>query len=83
MAGFGRFGQTILEELQSCAAEELDTVIIIDRDAHRRLLVADEQRKFSGDYRREGFEGDISNPVVWERVHNTVDVEGKNTVFII
>lgn len=83
MAGFGRFGQTILEELQRCAAEELDTVLIIDRDAHRRVLVADEQTKFSGNYRREGFEGDISNPGVWERVRNSVNIAGENTVFIL
>jgi Trk K+ transport system NAD-binding subunit len=83
MAGFGRFGQTILEELQRCAAEELDTVLIIDQDAHRRVLVADEQIQFSGSYRREQFQGDISNPEVWERIRNTVDIKGDNTVFVM
>ena len=33
LAGFGRFGQTILEELQHSAIDEMDTVAIIDRDA--------------------------------------------------
>ena len=47
LAGFGRFGQTILEELQRSAVNELDTVLIIDKDAQRRVLVADEQMKFS------------------------------------
>jgi Trk K+ transport system NAD-binding subunit len=83
MAGFGRFGQTILEELQRCAVDELDTVLIIDQDAHRRVMVADEQTQFSGDYHREQFEGDISNPEVWERIRNTVDIEGDNTVFVM
>jgi Trk K+ transport system NAD-binding subunit len=83
MAGFGRFGQTILEELQRCAVDELDTVLIIDRDAHRRVMVADEQTQFSESYRREQFEGDISNPEVWKRIRNTVDVEGDNTVFVM
>ena len=83
MAGFGRFGQTILEELQRCAAQELDTVLIIDQDAHRRVMVADEQIKFSGSYRREQFQGDISNPEVWERIRNTVDISGDNTVFVL
>jgi len=83
MAGYGRFGQTILEELQRCAADELDAVLIIDQDAHRRVLVADEQIKFSGNYRREQFEGDVSNPGVWERIRDTVDIEGDNTVFVL
>ena len=60
LAGFGRFGQTILEELQNSALEELETVAIIDQDARRRVLVADEQMQFSGDYRRELFEGDVA-----------------------
>lgn len=83
MAGFGRFGQTILEELQRCAADELETVLIIDKDAHRRVLVADEQTRYSGNYRRELFEGDIANPEVWERVRNSVNIEGDNTVFVM
>lgn len=83
IAGFGRFGQTVLEELQRCAMQELDTVLIIDSDAHRRVLVADEQMKFEGDYRRELFEGDIANPEVWEHVRNTVNLEGDNTVFVL
>ncbi|MFT5135192.1 MAG: Trk K+ transport system NAD-binding subunit [Arenicella sp.] len=83
MAGYGRFGQTILEELQRCAADELDTVLIIDQDAHRRVMVADEQTQFSESYRREQFEGDISNPEVWERIRNTVDIEGDNIVFVM
>ncbi len=83
IAGFGRFGQTVLEELQRSATGELDTVLIIDTDAHRRVLVADEQIKFSGDYRRELFEGDIAHPEVWDQVRNKVNVEGDNTVFVL
>ena len=83
LAGFGRFGQTILEELQRSALGELDTVVIIDRDAHRRVLVADEQMEFSGQYRRELFEGDIAHPEVWERVQETVDISGDNTAFVL
>jgi voltage-gated potassium channel Kch len=83
IAGFGRFGQTVLEEMQRSAIGELDTVLIIDRDAHRRVLVADEQMTFSGDYRRELFEGDIAHPEVWDQVRNSVDIDGDNTVFVL
>lgn len=83
LAGFGRFGQTILEELQRSAIEELDTVLIIDQDAHRRVLVADEQMEFSGAYRRQLFEGDISHPEVWDRMRKAADIEGSNTIFVL
>jgi Trk K+ transport system NAD-binding subunit len=85
IAGFGRFGQTILEELQCNAIDELDTVAIIERDAHRRVLVAEEQMAFSRGYRREVYEGDISHPEVWQRLQNEIDVqeEGRNAVFVL
>jgi voltage-gated potassium channel Kch len=83
LAGFGRFGQTILEELQRCAINELDTVVIMDIDAHRRVLIADEQMEFSGEYTRHLFEGDISHPEVWDRMGKEVDIDGDNTVFVL
>jgi Trk K+ transport system NAD-binding subunit len=83
LAGFGRFGQTILEELQLRAANEMDTVAIIDIDAHRRLLVADEQMEFSGNYRRVLVEGDISHPDVWEQLRQQVRLDSDDTVVVL
>ncbi|MEM9255826.1 MAG: NAD-binding protein [Pseudomonadota bacterium] len=83
LAGFGRFGQTILEQLQTQAPDEMETVIIIDSDAYRRVLVADEQMRFSGNYRRELLEGDISHPDVWNKVRSTADIGSSNTVFVL
>jgi len=83
LAGFGRFGQSILEELQRCAIEELDTVVIIDSDAHRRVLVADEQMEFSGKYKRYICEGDISHPEVWDRLRGDETIDGDHTVFVL
>jgi Trk K+ transport system NAD-binding subunit len=85
IAGFGRFGQTILEELQRNAIEELATVAIIEQDAHRRVLVAEEQMAFSQGYRREVYEGDISHPEVWQRLQAEIDLEqgGQNVVFVL
>ncbi|MGE0621429.1 MAG: NAD-binding protein [Pseudomonadales bacterium] len=52
LAGFGRFGQTVMEELEAHAEKELDTVFVIDVDANRRMLVAEEQQRLHGNYRR-------------------------------
>ena len=83
IAGFGRFGQTILEELQERALDEVDTVVIIDGDAHRRVLVADEQMEFDHSYRRELFEGDISHPELWERVQASVNINSEDSVVVL
>jgi len=85
IAGFGRFGQTILEELQRDAADELATVAIIERDAHRRVLVAEEQMAFNHGYRREIYDGDISHPEVWQRVQAEIALrpDGQNSVFVL
>ncbi len=74
IAGFGRFGQTVLEELQAHAGRELSAVALIDIDAARRVLVAEEQRRIDGDYRKEVFEGDISHPEVWQKLEAGLDL---------
>ncbi len=83
LAGFGRFGQTILEELQLRATNEMDTVAIIDIDAHRRLLIADEQMEFNGNYKRELVEGDIAHPDVWEELRGRLDLDTDDTVVVL
>ncbi len=83
LAGFGRFGQTIIEELQRLALDEMRSVAIIDTDVERRVMVADEQMKFAGNYRRELFEGDISHPDVWRRVWESITVDSEDTVIVL
>ena len=85
IAGFGRFGQTILEELQRHAIEELSTVAIIEQDANRRVMVAEEQMAFSHGYRREVYDGDISHPDVWRRLQDEIQMkpDGQNCVFVL
>ncbi len=83
LAGFGRFGQTILEELQKQALAEIQTVAIIDSDANRRVLVAEEQIEFMQNYRRELIEGDISHPEVWNQVEQLVDLGNTRPAIIL
>jgi hypothetical protein len=64
IAGFGIFGQTILEELQQHANKEIDTIAVIGVDAKRRIQVVDAQLKLDNFCRREIFEGNISHPVI-------------------
>lgn len=83
LAGFGRFGQTIIEQLQTLALDEMKAVVIIDIDVQRRVMVADEQMKFAGNYRRELFEGDIAHPDVWRQVWDAITVDSSDTVIVL
>ncbi|MEM7099938.1 MAG: NAD-binding protein [Pseudomonadota bacterium] len=83
MAGFGRFGQSVLEELQYHAAHEIDQVAVLDRDASRRVLVVDEQEKIHADYDRHVFEGDIAHPDVWRQLTDKLDLEKDNPTVVL
>ena len=83
IAGFGLFGQTILEELQHSANEEIDTIAIIGVDAKRRIQVVDEQKSLTNFCRREIYEGNISHPGVWKELRSDVDLETTQPVIIL
>lgn len=83
IAGFGRFGQSVVEQLRQTQAQELEHVVIVDQDAERRMLVVEEQQQLQSNYERSVLRGDISNPDVWRRVASKVNLESENTVFIL
>ena len=83
IAGFGRFGQSVVEQLRRTQESELAHVAIIDQDAERRMMVVEEQQQLPSNYERSVMRGDISNPEVWRRVAAKVDLEKENTVFIL
>jgi hypothetical protein len=83
IAGFGLFGQTILEELQQYANKEIDTIAIIGIDAARRILVVDEQLELANFCRREIFEGNISHPQVWKQLRDKVDLSNSQPIIIL
>ena len=82
IAGFGRFGQTIMEELEA-VADEIDRVFIIDIDADRRMLVAEEQQRLRGQYERVVLQGDISHPEVWGRLTDQADLSRTHPTILL
>lgn len=83
LAGFGRFGQTILEELHAHAATEISTVALIDLDADRRVLVVQEQGLLPGDYRQVVVQGHVGHPEVWRRLAESVDLTHAHPTVIL
>ena len=83
LAGFGRFGQSILEELHETAPHEMATVAIIDIDADRRVQVVDEQARIGVYARRVVLDGDVAHPRVWRSLHDEVNLdEGRPTIIL-
>ena len=68
LAGFGRFGQTILEVLMGEAGREVGEVVIVDLEAHKRLRQFDAGVQSRGRWRRHVVEGDLADPGTWELV---------------
>ena len=83
LAGFGRFGQTVLEELTALAERDVETVAIIDEDADRRVLVVDEQKRLGGGFQRLVLQGDIGHPQVWRELLDNVDLTVGEPVVIL
>lgn len=83
MAGFGRFGQAILEELRNQAPRDIETVAVIDKDANRRILIAEEQERLGQYYQREVFQGDIGHPEVWNNLRRVIDLNQAHPTIIL
>ena len=70
LAGFGRFGQTVLHQLQEEASGLFQTVILIDLDVELRSGVFAEQVGFGEGYRHHAIRGDVQDPAIWRQVNN-------------
>lgn len=83
LAGFGRFGQGILEQLVHHAPGEFSRVAIIDLEAEQQALIADEQEMTERTYSRHPYKGDINDPEVWQRLLADVVSGDEEPVFVI
>ena len=82
-AGFGRLGQTILDELQRRAPESMEAIIIIDTEADERSLVFNEQVGFSERYQRHIIEGSAEDLSVWCKAEALFDFENQTPAFLL
>lgn len=67
LAGFGRFGQTVLHQLQLKASAAFGTVVLIDLDAEVNALRFSDSPGF-GDHHRHVITGDLRHPGVWQQL---------------
>ena len=83
IAGFGRFGQTVLDELQHAAHGSFDRVVLVDLECRRRALMFEEQVGFVDGYRRELIDGDVSDPAIWVDLDETCALRAAEPAFVV
>ena len=80
LAGFGRFGQSLLEQHAEGA---FNRVAIIDLDAEQQVLIADEQLVSQRKYSCHTYEGDINDPQAWQQLIREAIAGKEEPVFAI
>ncbi|MCA9619085.1 MAG: NAD-binding protein [Myxococcales bacterium] len=83
IAGFGRFGQTVLDELQKNALGGFDRVVILDVQCSRNGRAFEDEVGYRGDYERELHDGDISDPDLWLELAERLDFANTEPAFVI
>lgn len=83
LAGFGRFGQTVLHQLQQSAPGMFGPVVVVDEHAHQNVRIFEEEPGFSDDYERVVVAGDLLDPEVIREIGTTVGVDGNAPVIIV
>ena len=83
LAGFGRFGQTVLDQLQKHALGSFGRVVIVDGDAGRHARAFEDGPGFSSDYERLVIDGDIRDPEIWNRIADIVREHGHDPVVVL
>ena len=83
LAGFGRFGQTVLHQLQERARGSFGDVLIIDDAATRNARAFAERPGFDDDYRHAIVDGDVLDPGVWREVGEKAREMDRDPVVIL
>jgi voltage-gated potassium channel Kch len=83
LAGFGRFGQTVLHQLQEHARGLFGSVVIVDFDAAQSARLFAEQSGFAPGYEREIIDGDLRDPLVCRRISEAIQANGREPVIVV
>jgi voltage-gated potassium channel Kch len=83
LAGFGRFGQSVLEELQRTAAGCFDTVALVDVDAARSAAVFDSEVGFAPGIAVHVLDGNLRDPSLWARLDDEHRLRERAAVIVI
>jgi len=83
LAGFGRFGQTVLDQLQKHSLGSFAKVVIIDDTAGKNARAFEEGPGFAGDYEHIVIDGNLRDPEIWKRIGGVVHAHGHDPVVVM
>lgn len=84
LGGFGRFGQTVLGELQEHAGERFNKVIIIDPDIDEMAAMFDAQVGFREQhYEHFLVSSDLASPSTWTELEERFDLQKHTPAFVL
>ena len=83
LAGFGRFGQTVLHQLQKNAPGMFGPVALVDERVRQSVRLFEEEPGFSDDYDRVVVKGDLLDPEVIREIGSAVGSDGDSPVIIV
>ena len=83
LAGFGRFGQTVLHQLQQHALGSFDHVVIIDGHSERNVRGFADDPGFADGFEFDVLNGDLRDPDVWSEVRKIVQRHGHPPVVVL
>jgi Trk K+ transport system NAD-binding subunit len=83
LAGFGRFGQSVLHQLQQHASGSFGQVVIIDEHATRNARAFAHEPGFAAGYDRVVIDGDVLDPEIWGRIAEVVRAHGHDPVIVL
>jgi voltage-gated potassium channel Kch len=83
LAGFGRFGQTVLDQLQQHALGRFGPVVIFDEDVGKNVRAFAEWPGFSDDYEHIVLEGNLRDPELWRHIGGIARRHGHDPVVIL
>jgi voltage-gated potassium channel Kch len=83
LAGFGRFGQTILEYLKTHAQGEVAKVIVLDRQAEARGRAFDQQVGFDPRVSHDLLDVELGAPDTWDRVAEALREGSEHPVVVL
>ena len=83
LGGFGRFGQTVLDELQKAASGKLARVIVVDIAAEVHARVFSELVGFASDFEHHVVTGDVRDSEAWHAIERRFDLDTSACTFVI
>jgi voltage-gated potassium channel Kch len=83
IAGFGRFGQTVLALLQKHAAGKFERVVVVDLECTLRTRLFQEQVGFDGRYQVDPVIGDLRDPELWKSMAERFGFDEGEPAFIL